>query len=353
MKSISLMRSGELINLFEYMEDFYLIANEANNALKQLRIGLPTWVSKEQYSEMNISLWVYYDDIHPNAFCYYVDGNNYIALSSRLLVELWNAAEDFTNKEKLSLVFKLSEDNKHSYAEALYFYMLNFIIAHEFGHIAHGHLKDNNCKTGIDEMLMTINETSDKYRQTNNWLTQLKEYDADSFAVAINSILFLQQWSDDFKANLSNFDKLFVSNYLCFQVFAEKTGRNFDMYFSKNVAEYDHPYPGIRMYYTFIWYSYWIGRVRGFGEDTMKILYSGCHAILAYEKSILENEEIKECYFSVALTEKGVQHIMNLHNGWKEIINQLNQFAYCPIEEVDAIDSIPFSLDENGCFINK
>ena len=112
-------------------------------------------------------------------------------------------------------------------------------------------------------------------------------------------------------------------------------------------------YPGIRMYYTFIWYSYWIGRVRGFGEDTMKILYSGCHAILAYEKSILENEEIKECYFSVALTEKGVQHIMNLHNGWKEIINQLNQFAYCPIEEVDAIDSIPFSLDENGCFIKK
>ena len=44
---------------------------------------------------------------------------------------------------------------------------------------------------------------------------------------------------------------------------------------------------------------------------------------------------------------------MNLHNGWKEIINQLNQFAYCPIEEVDAIDSIPFSLDENGCFIKK
>lgn len=73
----------------------------------------------------------------------------------------------------------------------------------------------------------------------------------------------------------------------------------------------------IRIYYSYIHYSYWIGRFRDFGEDTMIILGSGSDAVISYEKNVLGKEKIKECYYSVAFTEKGAQHVMNLHNGWQ------------------------------------
>ena len=64
-------------------------------------------------------------------------------------------------------------------------------------------------------------------------------------------------------------------------------------------------------------------------------------------------EKIKECYYSVAFTEKGAQHVMNLHNGWQEKIEHFNEYAYMEIEKMDTIDSMPVSLDKNGDFVNK
>lgn len=54
MKKISVIRAGVSIDLFEYIEDFYLISEKANPALAELRKGLSTWVSAECYSKMNI-----------------------------------------------------------------------------------------------------------------------------------------------------------------------------------------------------------------------------------------------------------------------------------------------------------
>lgn len=353
MKKTTIIRAGVSVELCEYVEDYYLISERANKNLKQLRIGLPTWVSSEVYNQMNISVWVYHET-NVNAFCYFKEGKNYIALSVGLLDAFWKLANDFVNQEKLSVVFKLREDNKPYIIDTLYFYMLNFSIAHEFGHIAHGHLREGARENGIDEFFYISSKKEDERKKEYNWLTQLKEYDADSFAVAIQSMLFLQQWNEtDIKANLSNFDKLFIANYLCFKTFAEKAGRCFDMYFAKDIADYDHPHPGIRMYYSFILYSDWIGRVRGFGEDTIAILISGSHAVITYEKSVLEKQEIKECYYSVAYTEKGVQHLMNLNNGWQEMIDYYNQFAYIPIEKIGDLAAMPVSVDENGYFIKN
>ena len=63
----------------------------------------------------------------------------------------------------------------------------------------------------------------------------------------------------------------------------------------------------------------------------MAILNSGSHAVISYDKSVLEKTAIKECYYSVAFTEKGVQHIMNLHNGWQKLTDHFNRFAYISI----------------------
>lgn len=344
MKTKKIIRSGKEVELLEYVPDMYLIHSDANKALNILRKGIQTWASPEKTHEMNISIWVY-NDLRVNAFCCYRDFQNYIALSVGLFFHFVNTANSFIDQERFPLVFKLSEDRKPHIRDALFFNMLNITIAHEYGHIAHGHLRDGSSANGIDEALEITDEESNK---ADNWNTQLKEYDADSFAVAIQSLLLLQEWGSDVKSNIANVDMIFLANYLCFLTFAKKTGRNFDQYMEKEISEVDHPHPGIRMYYSVLLYSFWIGRIKGYSEDVLYTLSSGMHAVIAYESIVLEAKEIKECYFSVAFTEKGCQHIMNLNNGWQERIDDYNNYAYIPIERLGDIDSLPVSVNQNG-----
>ena len=347
MNTKKIVRFCSEVELLEFVPDLYCIHIEANEALIQLRKGISTWASQEKNREMNISIWVY-NDLRVNAFCCYRDGHNYIALSVGIFFEFWKAANEFINHERFSLVFKLAEERKPYILNALFFSMLNFTIAHEFGHIAHGHLRDDSYGNGIDEVLEITGEGNSK---SKNWNTQLKEYDADSFAVSIQALLLLQEWSDEIKINIASVDMLFIANYLCFLTFAEKTGRNFDKYMEKDIAEVDHPHPGIRMYYAALLYSYWIGRVKGYNEDVLYALSSGTHAVVAYEKTVVESKKIKECYFSVAFTEKGCQHIMNLNNGWQELVDHYSQYAYIPNEKLGIIDTLPVSVNENGTFL--
>ena len=48
---------------------------------------------------------------------------------------------------------------------SLYFYMQNFTIAHECGHIVHGHLREKSGENCIDEMLQMSNEIEDHERK--------------------------------------------------------------------------------------------------------------------------------------------------------------------------------------------
>lgn len=55
-------------------------------------------------------------------------------------------------------------------------------------------LRDHKQQKGeksIDEMFRMSDVANDKDRKAKNWTTQLKEYDADSFAVTIQAVLFL------------------------------------------------------------------------------------------------------------------------------------------------------------------
>ena len=42
---------------------------------------------------------------------------------------------------------------------------------------------------------------------------------------------------------------------------------------------------------------------------------------------------------------------MNLNNGWQELVDHYNQYAYIPIEKLGDIDSLPVSVNENGTFL--
>lgn len=349
MKKKKIIRAGREIVLLEYIPDLYLISEQANETLSQLRVGMPTWVSEEIYNKMNVSIWVYESD-RANAFCYYTEGNNYIALSVGLILDFWNEVNEFVEHEDISLVFNVSKKNKIHIIHALFFYMLNNVIAHEFGHIVHGHLKEASCGNYIDEMFEIGDEGNNN---SKNWHTQLKEFDADLVAAALNVSIFLKTWDDNIKVNLANFDIMYLASYLCFRTFAEKTGRNFNDCLEKKLDEFDHPHPGIRMYYTFIGYAYWLGQMCGYTENILSMITSGSHAIIAYEKNVLKKDKIKDCYYVVAFTEKGVQHVMNLNNQWQELIDMYNKYAFIPIQKWGAIDSMPVSVDVDGDFYLK
>ena len=107
------------------------------------------------------------------------------------------------------------------------------------------------------------------------------------------------------------------------------------------------------MMYTMIHYYYWLIRLCGENEDTLTILKNGCHAVIAYEKEVIETQKLRQCYFSVASTSKGVQHIMHLHNEWKNLVKHYNCYAYIPIETMENIDGMMASLNMNGSFIGQ
>lgn len=72
MKRVTITCSNGPVELSESVEDLYSVSEKANSALKELRMGLPTWTAKETYNKMQVSLWIY-DNIEVNAFCHYED----------------------------------------------------------------------------------------------------------------------------------------------------------------------------------------------------------------------------------------------------------------------------------------
>lgn len=345
MLEFKLLFNGQQYDLSEYVPDYYVtFADNSNAALHELRKGIPTWLPEEIYRKMNVSVWVD-NNLSVNAFACYKEGNNYIVLTAGLFYEFWKNVDEFVDHENFSKVFKLSAENKQHLKNTLFFFMLNFALAHEFGHIAYGHLMEANSGNCICE---AFDKDGSKNNKSKNWATQLKEYAADSFAVMLQSALFVQRWTSDIKANLSIFDRMYLSNYLCFRVFAEKAGRNFDEYMSKEIDEIDHPHPGIRMYYSNILFAYWLGRFIGYDADTLSIISSGIDAVISYEKNVLEKPEIKSSYYSVAYTEKGSQHVKHLHNQWQALVDYYNTIAYFPFEKMEEIDNLPFMLNMVG-----
>lgn len=171
MRTTTIERLGEETELYEFVEDYNLVAEQANNALRELRKDLHTWLPSDIYNQMKISLWTY-NDIRVNAFCHYEHGNNYIALSLGLMDAFWKEAQDFVGQERLSLVIKVDEENKQHLKEMLYFFMLNFTIAHELGHIAHGHLREQSGENSIDEMFQELSAIPAgldwKFKETSN-----------------------------------------------------------------------------------------------------------------------------------------------------------------------------------------
>ena len=144
---------GKEVELLKYVPEYYCYISEmSNHFLDQARRGIKTWVSTDVWDEMNVSLWVYTEE-RVNAFAKQQDGNNYIALSVGLLQQFYEATKEFIEQDKLNLVYNISDERKDSYRRVLFMFMMHLVIAHEFAHILHGHLRYGCDEKIIHEIL--------------------------------------------------------------------------------------------------------------------------------------------------------------------------------------------------------
>ena len=333
----------------EVPELYESIAELTNPILQELKYGISTWIEKDPFEKMNVSVWIQ-NDIGANAFSVYENGRNYIVLTVGLCKVFWDEIEEFVGRTNFKKVFTLSDEKKDSYKRLLYIHILNFIIAHEFGHIVHGHLLVKSSK-GFVEEFYNDNET---LQSEEKWKTQLQDFDADIFAAMISSSIILEN-SDEQRERLnSNIDFLCLIFYLSFDVFAKKFNRNFSNYLEEDITTRDHPYPGIRMYYSiFSIIQGLMYKENGLNEIVLDAIKSGIDAVISYERQVLEKDKFKESYFSVGGTKKGVQHIMNLVNGWNKLADSYAEYSYIPLYKTGDIKAMSYFINEIGDFIQE
>lgn len=345
MKKISVIKKGVRIELMEFVPDILIVlAERTNNILSKLRAGMKTWFTSEANKVMNISIWVYEDDT-PNAFTQIYANEHVIGISLALCLKMYQKAEEFVDNEDSRRIFNISENKRDMILDELYFVMLNFVISHEVGHIAHGHLKMINNQNYICE-LDDIKEIDRKPEA--NWAIQLRECDADYFAAMLSATICLEHGNDSLETLKVTFDFWMLALYMCFSIFAENSKKNYALYSSLEITEYDHPHPGIRLTYCTYALFYTLLMFHDNEDENNIIIQSGYHTIISYDKEILNKKEMKDCYYSVAFTEKGSQHIMNLTNQWNEQIDKYNKVSYIAIPKIDMIDILPAILDTDG-----
>lgn len=89
----------------------------------------------------------------------------------------------------------------------------------------------------------------------------------------------------------------------------------------------------------------------GLNETVLEAIKSGIDAVISYERQVLEKEKFKESYFSVGGTKKGVQHIMNLVNGWNKMADNYEKYSYIPLYKTEDIKMMSYFINELGDFI--
>lgn len=331
-----------LVSLYKNMQDLYPISELINRILEGLRQDINTWFSIDVYNKINPEILIEdTDDI--NAFATKYEDKHIIALSRGLIQFSYMEIIKWIKSPEFYSIYKLSDSNRDSYIEYLYRNMICFVIAHEMGHIADGHIE---AQSG---MFCYIDELSE-IKKLNNWESQLREYDADCFATRICSLIRIQEVGDDKDHTIFEFDNLGVVLILTFNLLSNSRKQYFEQYLNMEIASIDHPHPGIRMRYCMDVMLSELLKVWSKKDvlDIFKIIYDG---IIRTDKFIYNKKEYKDCIYSVSATEKGAQHIMNLVNGWNESIERYEEYAYIPLNKTEFLKSYPVFVDNAGDFL--
>lgn len=334
-------RDGKAIEipLYEGIDDFYLLAQLTNQILTGLRQDVKTWFTPEVYEKLNLVILVENSDA-VNAFAAKYNDKHIIALSRGLMLLSHKEIMKWIESSNFTQVYKLSDENKPDFIEYLYRNMICFVIAHEMGHIVNGHV--GACSGSFCYIEELASEKEGK-----NWSTQLREYDADCFAVKICSQMRLGYCRENKGLTIYEFDRLGIVMLLTFNLLSLSRKQDFANYMDMDMTAIDHPHPGIRIHYCLVMMVDELLTVWS-EKDTKEIFAVVYDGIIRTDKYLFHKEKYKDCIYSVAGTEKGAQHIMNLVNGWNQVVDEYEKYAYIPARRTETLESYLVSVDDKG-----
>lgn len=121
---------------------------------------------------------VIFKDNEIQAFSTKTNSKYLLGISEGALRELRNWFKQYFSKDETYAVFGLNRNNEHIYYTYTYQKALEFLIAHEYVHVANGH-----CDISQNEQ-KTIYEQAKEISQEEGLFSQTLEFDADIWAVA-------------------------------------------------------------------------------------------------------------------------------------------------------------------------
>ena len=112
MNMIKIKKGNIKIEVTENIPELYeALADVTNPILQKLKHGLSTWIEKDAFEKMKVSVWIQ-NDIRANAFSVYENGRNYIVLTVGLCKVFWDEIEEFIRQSNYEKVFTLSDEKK-------------------------------------------------------------------------------------------------------------------------------------------------------------------------------------------------------------------------------------------------
>lgn len=275
-----------------------------------------------------------------NGFSIKQCGEYIMGISMKAFDELYNWFNMWFSCEETYNVFGLDKQERETYIQKAYEYSLRFLIAHEYSHVKNGH-----CDLPENEERF-IFEQSQEIKKENALFRQVLEDDADSCAMicCINQILCEYSSDNGLKEEMK---MLAFSVYSIFKKFSQYEKYDFDKFVKEDLLKYDHANAGIRFVVT--QYVQMTVLLNVFEEKAaVDLCGETIGNIMSFERDVLAIESIKDKLFAIAFTEKGDQHIVNLHNSWEHVRKKLEPYTHCGLAESETVIGKNVFINEKG-----
>lgn len=329
-------------------------ADRMNKSLARMRQLLEATYPKEQINEPEYELYVYESEAI-NAFSVKSGSGYVIAFSTAMFVKFYTTVKNLFTVRKICDWFGTTPEESAVCVNAVYDYMLWFIAYHEFFHMCNGH-----CDY-FDARGMLSAETVRERDEEKNILMQIMEGDADYsaacscvkfiFVQALNAGAYDSEREAAFRDDILTRAKteIIFLGYAIYQVFLlfsdGERGKTPELI--NNLLKYDHPYASIRLVYSSCAMTYQMGDFLS-QEEITKLLHSLYEICIAYDRIYYAMEDFANSLLSLAFTERGVQHIMFIHNEWNRIYNELIPYAYLTPGKKEELAAAYYWVNEDG-----
>ena len=335
-----------------YASEWIEGAERINKSVERMRQLLEATYPRAELGDIEYELYVYESE-EVNAFSAKTEEGYVIAFSTAVFIKFYKVVKNMFLVEEIRRWFGIPPTQAEDCINAIYDYMNWFIAFHELFHIINGHCKWLSGMGIFHAEKLTKNERGD------NLQIQIVESDADYCAIqACVNLIFIQiinEGAFDENTDLDRCHELIEAakqeilfmEFAVYQIFLlfsqdEKAIGNMD-----DLLKYDHPYASIRMAYSFAAMIYQLSFYLTMDEVT-ELVYKIAGICIAYDRIYYAEEVFQRSLVSLAFTERGVQHVMLLHNGWNHIVDQLSKYSHIKLKEKEEIPELQYWVKEDG-----